>query len=349
MRKSKRMTTRLTTPLTIAGVLALTLSAPGAHADGVRLLYSQWLPARHFTQKIIRSYFKDIEKATQGRVRISASAKALGPPPRQLQLAIDGVADVAWGVHSYQPGVYPLAEMVELPFVSTSVQANSVAYWKVYQKHFAGKGFHPKGVHTLALHVNPPGNVYNNKRPILHGADMKGLKLRATNRAVFGIFRHFGAVAISPAGGVLALNQGLAKGVMDGTTFTDDGITTFHLQKYIKFATHVPGGLYNTSFYLVINQKKWDAISAADRKAISALGGARLAGMLGATWDKLAAEAAPKLRKAGVKIATANKAFLAELKTATAPIQAAWIAKAAKMGVDGAAALKMYRALSNQQ
>ncbi len=326
-----------------AGALAVPTAAS---ADTMRLLYSQWLPAKHHTQVKIHNYFREIEKATEGRVKIRASAKALGPPPRQLQLALDGVADVAWGVHSYQPGVYPLAEMVELPFVSTGVRANSVAYWKVYQKHFAGKGFHPKGVHTLALHVNPPGNVYNTKRPILRGADMKGLKLRATNRGVFRIFRHFGAVAISPAGGVLALNQGLAKGVMDGTTFTDDGILTFHLQKYIKHATHVPGGLYNTSFYMVINSKKWDAMTEADRKAITKLGGARFVRILGADWDNQVAAAEPKLAKAGVKIVTAGPKLMAELRAAAAPIRAAWIEKAKKMGADGEAALAMYKAES---
>lgn len=338
-----------TISITVVTTAAIAASAmPAAHAESMRLLYSQWLPAQHHTQVKIRNYFKDIEKATQGRVKIRASAKALGPPPRQLQLAIDGVADVAWGVHSYQPGVYPLAEMVELPFVSTGVLANSVAYWKVYQTYFSKAAFHPKGVHTLALHVNPPGNVYTTKRAIERGADMKGLKLRATNRGVFGLFRHFGAVAISPAGGVLALNQGLAKGVMDGTTFTDDGILTFHLQKYIKHATHVPGGLYNTSFYMVINKKKWDAMTAADRKAIAALGGVRFARILGADWDNQVAAAEPKLAKAGVKITTAGPKFMAELRKAAAPLRAGWIQKANKLGVDGAAALRMYTVESNK-
>ncbi len=325
---------------------ALGVTTGPASAEKMRLLYSQWLPAQHFTQKIIHAYFKQIAKATDGRVQIVLSSKALGPPPRQMQLVVDGVADIAWGLHGYQPGVYPLSEMVELPFVSTNAEANSIAYWEVYKKVFSKAGMHPSGVHTLTLHVHPPGNIYNNKRPLLTLADFKGLKLRATNSTVFRLFKFAGAVPIAPSGGVTALHQGLAKGIVDGTSFTDDGITTFRLTRYIKYATLVPGGLYNSSFYMVISKKKWEAISAADRAAITALSGARLGAALGAEWKKQIARASGVLKEKGVRFDTANKALLNAFAPAVTPIRDAWFAKAAKANVDGKAALALYERLS---
>jgi hypothetical protein len=62
-----------------------------------------------------------------------------GAPPRQYQLAVDGIADVAWGPHGYTPGVHPLSELSELPFVTRSTEANSVAYWKVFEKHLQAR------------------------------------------------------------------------------------------------------------------------------------------------------------------------------------------------------------------
>lgn len=339
------MSSRTNTLMAGAAAAALLAGLGGpAQAAAMTLRFSQWIPAAHFSQKDgLYVFFKEIEKATQGRVKIIPSAKALGPPPRQMQLAVDGIADVAWGVHGYQPGVYPLAEMVTLPFLTKSAEANSVAYWRVFKAMFEKAGMHPKGVHTLGLHVHPPGNIYNNKHEIKNVADFKGLKLRATNATIFRAFKAFGAVPISPAGGVTALHQGLAKGVMDGTSFTDEAIFNFHVAKYIKYATHIPGGLYNTSFYIVMNQKKWDAISRADQAAINKVAGEAFARHMGKIWDAQEAKATPELRKAGVKIVTASPAMMATFHKVMDPITAEWIAKAKKKGVDGAAALKMYK------
>ena len=338
--KSKHNSAVLCTAIaSVVGAIALP-----AQAENMTLRFSQWIPAAHFSQKDgLHVLFKEIEKVTEGRVKISISAKALGPPPRQMQLAVDGVTDLAWGVHGYQPGVYPLAEMVTLPFLSKNTEANSVAYWRVFKAMFEKAGMHPKGVHTIALHVHPPGHIYNNKRPVKSVGDLKGLKLRATNATIFRTFKHFGAVPISPAGGVTALHQGLSKGVMDGTSFTDEAIFNFHVAKYIKYATHIPGGLYNTSFYLVMNQKKWDRISKKDQAAIMKVGGEAYAHKIGKLWDAQESSAVPKLKKAGVTTIIADGAMTARLKKVVDPYYKEWIAKAKKAGVDGEAALKMYR------
>ena len=83
--------------LAIAGG-AGALAASAAQAQTFR--YSQWLPVGHFSQVgVMHPYFKDIEKATEGRVKIQPTAKGLGAPPRQYQLAIDGIADEIGRAH----------------------------------------------------------------------------------------------------------------------------------------------------------------------------------------------------------------------------------------------------------
>jgi len=164
-------------------VLACAMAAGSlpAQAENMTLRFSQWIPAAHFSQKDgLHALFKDIEKVTEGRIKIVLSAKALGPPPRQMQIAVDGVTDLGWGVHGYQPGVYPLAEMVTLPFLTKSTEANSVAYWRVFKAMFEKAGMHPKGVHTIALHVHPAGHIYNNKRPVQTVDDLKGHSVNST-------------------------------------------------------------------------------------------------------------------------------------------------------------------------
>jgi TRAP-type C4-dicarboxylate transport system substrate-binding protein len=325
--------------LLVAGGIGVCLAST---ANAATFRYSQWLPVGHFSQKgVMHPYFKDIEKATEGRVKIQPTAKGLGAPPRQYQLAVDGIADVAWGPHGYTPGVHPLSEMSELPFVTRSTEANSVAYWKVFKKYLEPGGMH-KAVHTLMVHTHPAGHLYNTKRQIMKMADFNGLKIRIPNRSVSEALKIFGAVPV--AGPVTQIRNGLAKGVFDGTGFTDDAVMNFKITKFIKFATKFPGGLYNTSFFGVMNKKAWSKISKADQAAVMKFSGAAFSKRLGAEWDRQELIGTKKLTKDGVNYHTLAGDTLAQVKDKIAAFEQNWLDKANARGIDGVAALKMFRA-----
>ncbi|MBL8663552.1 MAG: TRAP transporter substrate-binding protein [Candidatus Odyssella sp.] len=323
------------------GAAALALGASTAAAQ-TTLRFNNWIPATHF---IIADgyvkYFEDIAKATEGRIKIELTAQSLGAPPRQMQLAVDGIADIAWGVHSYTPGTYPLAEMVELPFIGHGADKDSVAYWRVYKAMFEKTGMHPATVHTLAVHVHPPGHVYNSKQAIKSVEDFKGLKLRTANATTTIAFEKFGAVPITMP--VTQLRDSLSKGVVDGTMFTSEGFVNFRIADMIKHGTLIEGGLYSQSFFIVMNKKKWDSLPEKDRAAIDKLSGEALARRIGKRWQDEENAGHDKLTKAGVQLVKADAAMMAKMKEALAHIEKAWIDKVKANGVDGAAAIKMLR------
>lgn len=326
------------TALAAAG-LAAALSTGPAAAETFR--YSQWLPAGHFTQReILHPYFKEIDKATQGRVRIQPTAKALGAPPRHYQLTIDGITDVGFQAHGYSPGVHPMSEMAELPFITRSAEANSVAYWRVFKKVFEPAGMH-KEVHTLNVHVHPAGHLYNTQREIKEIADFSGLKFRSTTYVVSEALRIFGAVPV--AGPVTALRDGLAKGVYDGTSFTDEAVYNFKISKFIKYVTHFPGGLYNTSFLIVMNKNSWSKIAKADQEIVMKYSGETYSKRIGKRWDEYEAAAPAKLKADGVTYVTLGGKTLEEVKAKIGHFEKEWIDKVGKLGVDGVATLKMFR------
>ena len=328
------------TKIALSAAGAVAALSVGAEAQTFR--YSQWLPVGHFSQsEVMHVWFKDIEKATEGRVKIQPTAKGLGAPPRQYQLAIDGIADVAWAPHGYTPGVHPLSEMAELPFVTRSTEANSVAYWKVFKKYLQPGGMH-KEVHTLTVHVHPAGHLYNNKREVLQLDDLKGIKFRIPNRMVSEALKMFGAVPV--AGPVTQLRNGLAKGVYDGTGFTDEAVYNFKISKFIKYVTRFPGGLYNTSFFCVMNKNAWNKVAKEDQAAVMKLSGAAFGERLGVVWDRYDNAAPAKLKADGAKYHVLEGSALAKAKSTLAAFERNWIAKAKEKGVDGAAALEMFRA-----
>jgi TRAP-type C4-dicarboxylate transport system substrate-binding protein len=330
--------------LAAIAMVASVVTVPNAVAAEKQFLrYSQWLPPGHWSQReLMWKWFKEIDKATEGRVVIQPTAKSLGAPPRQYQLAVDGITDVGYQVHGYTPGTFPLSEMAELPFITKSAEANSVAYWRVFKKMFEPAGMH-KDVHTLSLFVHVPGQVYNNKRQINSLADFKGLKLRIPNYITAEAIKRLGGVPILAP--VTKLRDGLSKRVFDGTCFTDEAVYAFKIGKFVKHATHIPGGLYNLSLTVVMNKGKWNKISAKDRATINAMAGEVMGGhRMGRKWDEREVWAPSQLKKDGVTWNTISGRNLVDLKAKLAIYEEQWIGKAKKAGVDGKAALKMFRA-----
>lgn len=324
-----------------AAVLFAWIAGP-ASAQNMVLRYSQWIPAAHVTQGAgLHKYFEDVAKVTEGRVRIEPTAQALGAPPRNMQLAVDGISDVAWGLHGYTPGTYPLSEMAELPFLTRSTEANSVAYWRVFKSMFEKTGMHPAGVHTLTVHVHPAGQIYANKKVIRSMDDFKGLRLRSTNTVSMEAFQMFGATPLPMP--VTQLRDALSKGIADGTSFLDEGIFGFKVEDFITSTTRVEGGLFNASFFLVMNKGKWDAISKKDQDAITALSGEALARRIGKLWDAEEAVSGGKLKARGVVWVNADSVMMAKLRESLAPFEKKWIEDARATGVDGTAALRMFR------
>jgi TRAP-type C4-dicarboxylate transport system substrate-binding protein len=320
---------------------ALAFWSTGTVAQTV-LRFNIWLPPKHFiVTEGFEGWAADVQRVTEGRVNVTMTTKSLGAPPRQFDLSAEGVVDVSWGVQGYTPGRFISSEMVELPFLGDSAEALSVAYWRTYQKHFAAADEYA-GVKLLTLHVHPPGHVVAYKKPIRRMADLDGVKIRIVNPVTSTILEHFGGVPVSaPAPNSYDL---FSKGVIDGTFISYDGVKSFRLQDFSKQFLEVPGGLYNTSFFIVMNQAKWDSLSAQDRKSIEEVSGEYYARRMGRLWDQIDREGRQLVLDSGGTITPVSGDDLKQLEAALAPIEEAWIQRATDKGLAARAALDMLRA-----
>ena len=134
----------------------------------------------------------------------------------------------------------------------------------------------------------------------------------------------------------------LANGVADGVFFPKESVKSFKLTKLVKYATFIPGGLYNTSFFLVMNPKKFNSLPKKDQDAIMSVSGENFARIAGKGWDKADEEGVAAMKADGID--NASKTLLKEIKEKTDPIEAAWIKAASAKGLDAARALKDLRA-----
>jgi TRAP-type C4-dicarboxylate transport system substrate-binding protein len=255
-------------------------------------------------------------------------------------LAKSGVADLTFGSESLTPGLFPLAEILELPFLGNSAEAVSVAYWRVYKAHFE-KTRPYGGTHLLALSSLAPYFVHTVKKPVAKIADFQGMKLRAAGTLLNDSLNALGAVAV-PAS-VTELRDLFSKGIVDGGLSNDDQIRSFGLSKFVAYRTVIPGGISNYSTFVVVNEAKWQSISAADRAAIESIAGEAVARSLGRIVDASAKLGLEEMQAAGTKTIVADGAFVSALKEKLAFLEERWIKKAGEKGVDSRQALDMLR------
>jgi len=325
------------------GVFGVLLSAAGVASAQVTLTTSTWVPQDHALTMSQAQWCEEVAKATSARVKCNQLAKPISPPGKTFDAIRDGLADVSFDVHGYTPGRFKLTEMVELPFMGDSAEANSVAYQKIYEKYLAKLDEH-KGLKVLAVFTHGPGHILNTKRPITRLADLDGLKIRVGGGMVNEIGKVMGVnVTLKPAPQSYEL---LSSGVMDGVFFPAESVPSFKLEKLIKYRTSFPGGLYNTSFAMVMNRDAWAKIPKQDQEIVSKLAGEHLARMIGRAWDAADRKGIAVMQANNVEVVNASKAFIDEVKAKTSALENKWISEAKARGLDNPTqVMKEYRGL----
>ncbi len=325
----------------LALAAAAAFTAPPAVAE-TELVFSSWLPPRHpIVVNAMKPWAREVKKATEGRVTVRVLAKPLGPPPAHFDMAADGVADITYGLHSFtKDDRFTRSRIGQFSFIGDDAVAGSKAFWNVYAGTLDAQAEH-KGVKLLGLFVHGPGILHNNVRKIEQPADLEGLKIRTPGGYIADLMSGLGATTLFMSSG--EVYEKLSRGVIDGVTFTYEALTAFKLTDHLKYSMRVPGGIYNTTWFLVVNEAKWGEISAADQAAIEAVSGEAFAELVGKAWNDADEKAIGKITKAGIEIYDAPAPMLDAIKGAATKYEAAWAETLSGQGFDGTAALAELR------
>ena len=325
-------------PLVAAG---LTAFASLAFAD-VTLTASSWVPATHLLARAQASWCQQVAEATDNRVSCDILTRPVASAPDTLDAVRAGRADLSFSVHGYTPDRFVFSRIAELPFLGDSALATSVAYQRIYARRLARLDEH-RDLHVISVFTHGPGDVFNNRRPITSLADMQGITFRVGGGVVHDIGNALGIdMTLKPAPQSAQL---LGSGAIGGVWSANDAILAFDLEKLLKYRTHVPGGLFNTSFVFVMNPSAWARIPATDQAIIEKFSGEWAARLFGSTWDAADTRSKALQQVAGVEVNVADAAFVAEIKARTDALEAEWVRDAQSKGLNNAATvLKEFRA-----
>ncbi|MFK7962405.1 MAG: TRAP transporter substrate-binding protein [Burkholderiaceae bacterium] len=336
----QKMLTKKLLAATVMSMTGLIATSTVAQAKTV-LTYSSWLPWTHpVNVELYIPWMEAIEKDSNGSIEFKRLPKPVASPPAHLNAVRTGQADVAFSVHGYSPKLFAAYLFAELPMLGDTGTATSIALQRTHDKFLSGKKFY-KGVHVIGMNTHGPGLIHHSKKHILKPEDMAGQKMRTGGPIPLKIVEAWGGVSIrQPAPKSYEI---LSTGVADGITFPFESLNSFKIMNLVPYSTYIPGGLYSSSHYLVMNAKKYQKLSAEDKAIMDKHSGEAFAERAGKAWDKINDEGRVAAEAAGNKIVTAPDALVAEVKKLNTQFEADYVEGAKTAGVDGAEILKFFR------
>jgi TRAP-type C4-dicarboxylate transport system substrate-binding protein len=329
----------------IAGVsLAGAIMAASAAAAETRLRVANWLPPQHpLWAEVMLPWTEAVEKATEGRVAVDVVEAPLGPPAAHFDFAVNGIADVTFGVHNYTPGRFDAELIAELPFQCETAEALSVAYWRIHEEFLSDTDAY-RGTKLLSVFTHGPGQLWAHGRDLTSMEEIRGAKIRIGGGFAQEAAEALGVVPIQAP--VTQAYEVLAGGAADGIEFPAESITAFKVDRVLDQGLLVPGGLYTVSFFVVMNETTWQSLPAEDQEAILSVSGEHLARAAGTVWDQADAAALDEIRQDGqIALVAPDAEQMAAIQAALEPYVAETLQEIAAAGVDAEAA---YQALQRE-
>lgn len=327
----------------LAGISAsvLAFSAFSASAADVVLKLHHFLPPQAtIPSKVLTPWAEKIAADSGGRIKVEIyPAMQLGGKPGDLVDQVkDGVVDMGWTLVGYTPGRFPKSEAFELPFMVTTGEATSLAFYDYYEKNLKSEF---KDFHVLAVHTHGPGLLHTiAAKPIKSLDDMKGLKLRGTSKVVNQMLEAMGASAVGMP--VTTVPESLSKSVIDGTVVPWEVTPSIKIAELAPNHTQFAGktGLYTAAFIFAMNKDSYDALPADLKKVIDNNSGRELARQFGIAMDKGDAAGKAIADKAGNTTITLDEAETAKWKAVGDKVTKNWIAEMDAKGLNGTALYK---------
>jgi len=317
----------------IAAALALgatLLAAPTqAHAQDkpVNLKMSSWVPAQHPLNPALIAWGEDIKKASGGTITLTLfPSEQLGKAFDHYDMARDGIADLAYVNPGYQPGRFPVMAGGSLPFLFANAKGGSAALDAWYRSYAAKE---MKDVKYCFAFIHDPGTFHSRKKITLP-TDIKGMKVRPANGTVGQMITLLGGTNVQAS--APESRDMLERGVADAITFPWGSISLFGIDKVVKY--HMDAPLYATTFVWVMNQSKYNALSAAQKKVIDEHCTPEWAEKVATPWADFEFGGHAKLSVPGHEVYKLTPEQLAAWHKALEPAVEQWAGEVKKAGYD---------------
>jgi TRAP-type C4-dicarboxylate transport system substrate-binding protein len=243
-----------------------------ANAEPIKLKFAFFASDREFAFRgVVKPFVDAVNLEGKGIVEIELfPGGALERSyAKQAQLVLSGGADMAWIHTALTPEQFPDNAVIELPGLFQDAEEATQVYSRVtaagilrgYEGFFLIAAL---GTAPLAIHMRTSAASL---------ADLKGKKIRTTNRTEAALLK---ALGMEPES--IPINQtsdAINQGTIDGATAALEAVTDFGIS---RFATsHYMLGLGTVPLIIAMNKRKFDSLPEAAQNVIRKYSGQWLA------------------------------------------------------------------------
>ena len=294
-------------------ILAVVFNNPAIFAKVIKLKFANFFPLPSGQSKICAEFCSDVEKRTNGRIKIQYFAgQSLLKAPAMYSGIETGITDIGYCHIDYTPGRMPVTEACDLPLGYPSAWVGAQVVNDFHKK------FKPKEwdkVKVLWMNSSNPSLIIS-KKPVRKLEDMKGLIIRAPGM-VGNTIKALGATpAPTP---MMEVYDAMAKGVINGVNTPFETLKTFRFAEVVGYTTASwqVGNIY--TFYVAMNKNSYKKLPPDLKEIFDQVCGEykeRYALM----WNVIDFYGKEFAIKKGVEIIELSPQEVARWKNATAPV-----------------------------
>jgi TRAP-type C4-dicarboxylate transport system substrate-binding protein len=292
-------------------------------------------PPTNFHTENAQQFANDIDKATNGKLKITVHSNASLFKAPEIKRAVQGGQAQAGEILlvNYE-NEDPFYGLDGIPFLATSY-AESMKLYKASRKTLEEK-LAKQGMKLLYTVAWPPQGIFS-KRALSSGADMKGLKWRAYSPSTSKLAELVAAqpVTIQAA----ELSQALATGIVD--SFMSSGATGYDSKTYEHLKNFYDTQAWLPKNAVIVNQKAFDALDKPTQAAVlKAATDAEARGWKAS--EEKTAWYYNELKGKGMSIMKPSEQLTADLRKVGNYMLAEWLRRA---GDDGRKVIDAYRTM----
>ncbi|GGE64734.1 MAG TPA: TRAP transporter substrate-binding protein [Paenalcaligenes hominis] len=326
-------------------VAAASLSALSVQAETITLKVAHFLPpSAPGHTKFIAPWCEKIEQESKGELKcqIYPAMQLGGTPPQLFNQARDGVADIVWTLPGYTAGRFPVTEIFELPFMTTTHSPSSMAMWDFVSENAMDEY---KGVKLIGAWVNGANQLHMRDKPIRTLDDLKGLKVRAPSRLGNRLLATLGATPVGMP--VPQMAESLSKGVIDGALVPWEVLPATKAHELTKYHTDTaPGRAMTTATMVyVMNEKRYNSLPDHLKKVIDDNSGREVSGWIASQYQAADAAGREAAESRGNEVIVLSADETAKWEAASTSVVDEWVKDITSKGKDGQKMVDEARAL----
>jgi TRAP-type transport system periplasmic protein len=232
-----------------------------------RLRFALWFPATHKLSILYDQWCKDVEKRTNGAVKITPFfGGTLANPTQVYEGVLKGTFDMGTSALAYNTGRFPLTEVLDLPLGYRDARQGLMLH-NAFLKKFKSNLKEFDDVKLFYLYC-PGAGLIHTKKVVSGLEEIKGMRIRASGLNAKSV-EALGAVPVTIT--IPETYDALQRGIVDGLLMHTEVLQTFRLGELAKCTIKDFGMANGPAQFLAMNKKKWESLPQNAQQAIEQL------------------------------------------------------------------------------